>query len=165
MYFDDVSQSVMRELARIHKRKMAPLKKALESAIVRAAKTDCWYDPWNRKGVRADYGVLYEPVNAFIKDADVEDILSMVDFLLEKERLESVIEALVEMVPVVEFSADAASRAGEIRSVLDKAGKTIGVMDALIAANALTEGCVLVTNNVSHFSRIPELTIENWATV
>ena len=47
MYFDDVSQSVMRELARIHKRKMVPLKKGLESAIVRAAKTDCWYDPWN----------------------------------------------------------------------------------------------------------------------
>ena len=86
MYFDDVSQSVMRELARIHKRKMVPLKKGLESAIVRAAKTDCWYDPWNRKGLRADYGVLYEPVNAFIKDADVEDILSMVDFLLEKAK-------------------------------------------------------------------------------
>ena len=33
MYLDDVSQSVMRELARIHKRKMAPLKKALESAM------------------------------------------------------------------------------------------------------------------------------------
>ena len=86
MYLDDVSQSVMRELARIHKRKMAPLKKALESAIVRAAKTDCWYDPWNRKGVRADYGILYEPVNDFVKDADVEDILPMVDFLLEKAK-------------------------------------------------------------------------------
>lgn len=86
MYLDNVSQSVMRELARIHKRKMVPLKKGLESAIVRAAKTDCWYDPWNRKGLRADYGVLYEPVNAFIKDADVEDILSMVDFLLEKAK-------------------------------------------------------------------------------
>ena len=67
MLIDDVQSDIMRELARIHKRKMAPLKKALESAIVRAAKTDCWYDPWNRKGVRADYGVLYEPVNAFIK--------------------------------------------------------------------------------------------------
>lgn len=86
MYLDDVSQSVMRELARIHKRKIAPRKKALESAIVRAAKTDCWYDPWNRKGVRADYGILYEPVNAFVKDADVEDILPMVEFLLEKAK-------------------------------------------------------------------------------
>ena len=86
MLIDDVQSDMMRELARIHKRKMVPLKKGLESAIVRAAKTDCWYDPWNRKGLRADYGVLYEPVNAFIKDADVEDILSMVDFLLEKAK-------------------------------------------------------------------------------
>ena len=83
----------------------------------------------------------------------------------DSKRLESVIEALVEMVPVVEFSAEAASRAGEIRSVLDKAGKTIGVMDALIAANALTEGCTLVTNNVSHFFRIPGLVFENWASI
>ena len=83
----------------------------------------------------------------------------------DSKRLESVIEALVEMVPVVEFSAEAASRAGEIRSVLDKTGKTIGVMDALIAANAITEDCTLVTNNVSHFSRIPGLMFENWASI
>ena len=81
------------------------------------------------------------------------------------ERLESVIEALIEMVPVVGFSAEAALRAGEIRAVLDKAGKTIGVMDALIAANAITEDCTLVTNNVSHFSRIPGLMFENWASI
>ena len=81
----------------------------------------------------------------------------------DSKRLESVIEALVEMVPVVEFSAEAASRAGEIRAVLDKAGRTIGVMDALIAANAIAKDCTLVTNNVSHFSRIPGLALENWA--
>ncbi len=86
MYLDDVSQSVMRELVRIHKRKMAPFKKALESAIVRAAKTDCWYDPWNRKGVRADYGILYDPVAAFIGEAEVSDILPVVEFLLEKAK-------------------------------------------------------------------------------
>ena len=103
MYLDDVSQSVMRELARIHKRKIAPLKKVLESAIVRATKTDCWYDPWNRKGVRADYGVLYEPVFAFVKDADVEDILQMVDFLLEKAKRQ------------IEHSNDEGDCAGQVR--------------------------------------------------
>ena len=33
MYLDDVSQSVMRELARIHKRKIAPLKKLLNQPL------------------------------------------------------------------------------------------------------------------------------------
>ena len=83
----------------------------------------------------------------------------------DSKRLESVIEALVEMVPVVEFSAEAASRAGEIRAVLDKAGRTIGVMDALIAANAMAEDCTLVTNNVSLISRISGLMLENWVPV
>ena len=32
MLIDDVQSDIMHELARIHKRKMAPLKKALESA-------------------------------------------------------------------------------------------------------------------------------------
>lgn len=83
----------------------------------------------------------------------------------DSKRLEAVIDALVEMVPVVGFSAEAASRAGEIRSVLDKTGKTIGAMDALIAANAIAEDCILVTNNIAHFSRVVGLTIENWASV
>lgn len=75
-----------REFVRIHKRIIAPLKKALEAAIVRAARKNCWYDPWNRRGNRADYGILYEYVDPFIKAADVADILSMVEFLLEKAK-------------------------------------------------------------------------------
>ena len=77
-------------------------------------------------------------------------------------RLESTIAALVEMVPVVEFSPDSADRAAAVRAVLDSEGKTIGVMDSLIAANAIAEGCTLVTNNTAHFSRIKGLSIENW---
>jgi tRNA(fMet)-specific endonuclease VapC len=77
-------------------------------------------------------------------------------------RLEGTIEALVEVVPVVEFSAAAADKAGALRAALDIAGKTIGVMDSLIAANAIAEGCTLVTNNTAHFSRIDGLQIVNW---
>ena len=80
----------------------------------------------------------------------------------DSKRLESIIDALVELVPVVEFNEQAASRAATIRAMLDQSGRTIGVMDALIAANAMSEGCVLVTNNTNHFSRIASLQIENW---
>ena len=80
----------------------------------------------------------------------------------DSKRLESIIEILVELVPVVEFNEQAASRAATIRATLDQSGRTIGVMDALIAANAMSEGCVLVTNNTNHFSRITGLQIDNW---
>ena len=74
------------ELMRIHKRRLNPLKRTLESVIVRVTKKNCWYDPWNRKGVRADYSILQEPVDAFIREADVEDILPMIELLLEKAK-------------------------------------------------------------------------------
>ena len=82
----------------------------------------------------------------------------------ESSRLEATIAALEELVPVVEFSSAAADRAAAIRASLDLAGKTIGVMDALIAASAITEGCTLVTNNTSHFSRIGGLALANLRT-
>ncbi len=34
--------------------------------------------------------------------------------------------------------------------------------DLLIAAIALANGCVLVTNNVKHYARVPDLELENW---
>ncbi len=35
--------------------------------------------------------------------------------------------------------------------------------DLLIAATALAHDRTLVTNNLDHFNRIPELQLENWA--
>jgi len=77
-------------------------------------------------------------------------------------RLLETINVLTELVPVVDFSSDAAARSARIRATLDAKGQTIGVMDTLIAANALSAGCTLVTNNTDHFSRITGLSFENW---
>jgi len=41
-------------------------------------------------------------------------------------------------------------------------GKMIDDFDILIAATAIVNDCVLVTNNTEHFIRIDGLTIENW---
>ena len=38
----------------------------------------------------------------------------------------------------------------------------IGNNDLLIASHARSIGAVLVTNNIREFSRIPDLTVENW---
>ena len=51
---------------------------------------------------------------------------------------------------------------GQIRKHLEKRGKPIGPNDLLIAAQALTDDCTLVTANEREFSRVPSLKIENW---
>jgi tRNA(fMet)-specific endonuclease VapC len=38
----------------------------------------------------------------------------------------------------------------------------IGVEDLLIGATALSHGYTIVTANIRHFQRIPNLQVENW---
>ena len=51
---------------------------------------------------------------------------------------------------------------GDLRTKLESAGTTIGAFDLIIAAQALSLGLIMVTDNVREFSRVPGLKIENW---
>ncbi len=51
---------------------------------------------------------------------------------------------------------------GEIRTLLESKGKTIGPLDTLIAAHALSLDLTIISNNIKEFSRIPNLKCENW---
>ena len=66
----------------------------------------------------------------------------------------------LEMVP---FNSKAAETYGKIRSQLESSGNPIGALDTLIAAQAVSMGITLVTNNEKEFKRVPQLRIENWA--
>jgi len=62
----------------------------------------------------------------------------------------------------VPFEDRAARIYGRIRSHLENKGQTIGTMDLLIAAHALSLGVQLITNNKAEFRRVPGLHITNW---
>jgi len=51
---------------------------------------------------------------------------------------------------------------GQTRAALKQAGTPIGALDTLIAAHALAEDAVLVTNNIREFSRVEGLRVEDW---
>lgn len=51
---------------------------------------------------------------------------------------------------------------GLIRADLERKGQIIGSYDMQIAAQAVSKGLILVTNNTGEFSRIETLKIENW---
>ena len=78
-------------------------------------------------------------------------------------RIMESVSFLLDLLPSVPWGEDAAERYAEIRVALESAGTPIGHMDMLIAASALAEGCVLVSRNTAHFSRIPGLVIEDWS--
>ncbi len=60
------------------------------------------------------------------------------------------------------FEQRAGNLAGRIRTELESQGLPIGSNDLLIAAIAIANNLVLVTHNVREFSRITDLSYEDW---
>lgn len=78
------------------------------------------------------------------------------------EKNRQALEAFVLPLEVIAFGAEAAVAYGPRRAFLERQGMPIGAMDLMIAAHALSLRVTLVTNNVSEFSRVQGLNVENW---
>ncbi len=64
--------------------------------------------------------------------------------------------------PILPFDADAATRYGEVRADLEAHGLRIEEPDLRIASIALVQGLTVVTGNLRHFNRVPNLPVDNW---
>jgi tRNA(fMet)-specific endonuclease VapC len=65
---------------------------------------------------------------------------------------------------VLPITDDVILKAADIHASLKEQGALISDADILVAAIAITNNVVLVTNNTAHFSRIQGLKIDNWKT-
>ncbi|HBH05675.1 MAG TPA: VapC toxin family PIN domain ribonuclease [Flavobacteriales bacterium] len=72
------------------------------------------------------------------------------------------VEAILQEVNLINFGSKEAYFAAQIRNNLTQKGIPIGPYDVLIAATAVANELILVTSNIKEFSRIEELTSENW---
>ncbi len=97
--------------------------------------------------------ILRGRIDFLLKAADGDQLTRAQRFLLETENL-------LEQLPVVEFDAMAAKKFDELR--VSTKFRKIGRSDLLIASLCLTNNAVLVTRNVKHFRKFPDLTVVNW---
>lgn len=78
-------------------------------------------------------------------------------------RLQAAVEAWLAGFDVRPWPLEATHHYARIRVALERAGTPIGGMDLMIAAHALAEDSVVVTNNAREFHRVPGLAVEEWA--
>lgn len=121
------------------------------------------------------YIIKKKPVKVLeaLKRLDIGDVcisaitLAELEYGVEKsqqrERNKIALTSFLAPLEILPFSGNAAVIFGEIRAALEKKGQIIGAYDLLIAAHALSENLILVTNNTGEFSRIPGLCLQNWA--
>jgi len=63
---------------------------------------------------------------------------------------------------VLPFDELAAEVYGSLRAKLEAEGRRLDEPDMRIASIALSRDLTLVTGNVRHFDRVPDLSVENW---
>lgn len=72
------------------------------------------------------------------------------------------LNVLLSKVGVVPFDEAATVRYGELRALLERRGASIGPLDTVIAAHALSLHWTLVTHNMREFRRVPGLVVADW---
>ena len=74
----------------------------------------------------------------------------------------TVFEKLCAVSEVLPLTDAVIQRAAAIYGDLHQRGQLIGDADILIAATAMENGLICVTNNENDFKRIPNLSLDNW---
>ena len=77
-------------------------------------------------------------------------------------RLSAQLEAVLGAIEVLPFEAPADAAYGLLRTRLEQAARPIGANDLLIAAQALSLGYTIVTDNEREFAHVEDLRRENW---
>lgn len=72
------------------------------------------------------------------------------------------VERFAARLSVLDFDAEAAAHAGDIRATLEREGRPIGGYDVLIAGHARSRGLIVVTGNLGEFTRVSGLRSEDW---
>jgi tRNA(fMet)-specific endonuclease VapC len=81
---------------------------------------------------------------------------------LASPKFSSAVESWLAGFDVRPWPVEAAHHYAHMRAVLERTGQPIGGMDMMIAAHAMAEDSVLITNNAREFLRVPGLAVEEW---
>jgi tRNA(fMet)-specific endonuclease VapC len=79
----------------------------------------------------------------------------------QSNQLKTVVTRFLEQATILPWDSQAARQYARLRAGLEANGKRMGALDMMIAAQALAEDLVLVTNDHA-FSQVAHLRLEDW---
>jgi tRNA(fMet)-specific endonuclease VapC len=98
-----------------------------------------------------------------ISSITLSELLYGVSKSSKPEQNQIALSQFVAPLEILPYDDGAAQYYGDLRAG-KRQGTPIGSLDMLIAAHALSLGCILITNNEKEFTRIPNLKVDNWVT-
>jgi tRNA(fMet)-specific endonuclease VapC len=73
------------------------------------------------------------------------------------------LEMFLAPLSILPFDDSAIWAYGDLLADLERRGTAIGALDTMIAAHALSQHGLLITNNIREFAKVPGLQLDNWA--
>lgn len=89
-------------------------------------------------------------------------VMELKAWATSSSKIETLVEAVISDLVVIDFDRATAELTGEIRQSLNSQGKVSAISDIMIAATALRRRLNLVTRNTKDFQAINHLVLENW---
>ena len=77
-------------------------------------------------------------------------------------RNRNALEVFLAPLEILPFDEAAVWAYGDLRADLERRGESIGSLDTMIAAHALSLNALLVTNNTREFVKVKGLQLDNW---
>src|SRR5688572_26695099 len=81
----------------------------------------------------------------------------------KSKRLKRQIETVLSVLPVLPLEPPVDEHYAEIRTAIEKARRTLGGHDLIIAAQARALGLTLVTRDAGRFGKVEGLDVEDWS--
>ena len=100
-----------------------------------------------------------------LKNLQQLNIISEIPKSLNKQKyleIENKFKKFSEKINILSFNLKSERHFGEIKAYLEKTGNRLDDFDIMIASVAMSYNLTLIKNNINHFKRIPNLSIDNW---
>lgn len=104
------------------------------------------------------------PKDCAVSTITVLELLTGVFKCREPDRQLPKVQRFLSVLYILPFDDAAASSAANLRANLESNGTKIDPYDTLIAGHALTTNLTIVTHNTKEFSRVKNLTVQDWQT-
>jgi Predicted nucleic acid-binding protein, contains PIN domain len=117
----------------------------------------------NKKSIKVLNCIRDNIVNdLYISALTIAELEYGVENSKQVERNRTALLKFISVFSILDFTEYDGIEYGKLKSKLRKRGEIIGPIDMLLAAQALSNKMIFVTNNVKEFERVDGLRIEDW---
>jgi len=113
-----------------------------------------------RSGKSINFSKWEKYGDVYISAITVSELLVGVHYAdsdARKTRRSAFVESILAKMPVLSFNTEEARVHAGLFATLAKHGQMIGAHDLIIAATAIVHNCVVLTENIKEFERVPGL--------